>query len=66
MSRQHHTTNPSYPHPEDDREPAPLAMVEAVILAAHILRDPTADQWARNKAADELIYSFETHEDDYK
>ena len=66
MSRQHHTANPSYPHPDDDREPAPLTMAEAVIFAARILRDPTADQWARNKAADELIYSFEAHGDDQK
>lgn len=62
----YYTVNPSFPHPDDDREPAPLSMLEAVRLAARILRDPTADQWTRNKAADELIYSFETHEDDCK
>lgn len=57
------TVNPAYPHPDDDSEPVPLPLAEAIYHAAKVLNDPTADRWARTKAADELIYSFESQEE---
>ncbi len=62
MNRDFFTMNPATPHPDDDREPQPLTMAEAVIFAARVLNDPTADQWTRRKAADELIFSFESQD----
>lgn len=58
----HFTANPALPHPDSDHEPQPMELLDAVLFAARILRDPTADQWARNKAADELIYSYESQD----
>ena len=63
MSRQYFTANPAYPHPDSAADPQPLTMAEAVAFAVRILRDPTADQWMRNKAADELQYSHEAQEE---
>ena len=63
MSRQHFTVNPAYPHPDSDSEPPAMPLDEAILWAIRVLRDPTADQWTRRKAADELTYSFETQDD---
>ena len=54
MSRQHFTVNPAYPHPDDDSEPQPMKLADAIAWAVQTLRDQTADQWTRRKAADEL------------
>ena len=62
MSRQYFTANPALPHPDDDREPQPMPLGDAIAFAIKTLRDPSADQWTRNKAADELQYSHETQE----
>ena len=62
MRRQYFTINPALPHPDDDSEPQPMELDEAILWAIKTLRDPTADQWTRNKAADELQYSHETQE----
>ena len=62
MSRQYFTMNPATPHPDDDREPQPWPLEEAIAWAIKTLRDPLADQWTRTRAADELQYSFETQE----
>lgn len=62
MTRQHFTANPALPHPDDDSEPAPMPLDEAIAFALRILKDPTATQWQRQKAADELQYSFDTQE----
>ncbi len=62
MSRQHFTMNPATPHPDSDSEPAPMPLAEAIAFALKVLKDPTANQWMRQKAADELAYSFETQE----
>lgn len=59
----HFTVNPALPHPDSDGDPQPMELSEAVAWAYKVLRDPTADQWLRNKAADELSYSFESLED---
>ncbi len=62
MNRQHFTVNPALPHPDSDSEPAPMPLAEAIALALRMLKDPNATQWQRQKAADELRYSFETQE----
>ena len=66
MSRQYHTANPAYPHPDDDSEPMPWPLDEAIAAALKVLRDPTADQWTRNRAADELEYSRDAQEETQK
>lgn len=57
------TANPAYPHPDSDSEPPAMPLDEAILWAIKVLRDPTADQWARRKAADELQYSHDTQDD---
>jgi hypothetical protein len=39
-----------------------MELGEAIAWAIKTMRDPLADQWTRNKAADELQYSHETQE----
>ena len=63
MTRQHFTMNPATPHPDDDTDPAPMPLAEAVAFALRILKDPTATAWQRQKAADELAYSYETQDE---
>jgi hypothetical protein len=58
-----HTMNPATPHPDSDSDPAPMPLDEAIAFALKVLKDPTADQWTRQKAADELQYSHETQDD---
>jgi hypothetical protein len=58
----HFTMNPALPHPDDDSEPAPMPLDEAIAFALRILKDPNATQWQRQKAADELQYSRDTQE----
>jgi hypothetical protein len=62
MNRQHFTMNPATPHPDSEGDPAPMPLDEAVAFALRILKDPNASQWQRQKAADELRYSFDTQE----
>ena len=62
MSRQYFTANPALPHPDDDTEPLPMELNDAIRFAIKTLRDPMADQWTRNKAADELQYSQDTQD----
>lgn len=62
MNRQHFTMNPSFPHPDSDSEPQPMPLYEAIRFALRVLKDPTATQWQRQKAADELQYSHDTQE----
>lgn len=59
MSRIYHTVNDVYPHPDDDGDPEPMPLNEAIAWACKVLHDQTADQWTRVKAAGELRYSFE-------
>jgi len=63
MNRQHFTVNPALPHPDSEGDPAPMPLDDAIRFALKVLKDPTADQWTRQKAADELTYSFETQDD---
>ena len=56
------TMNPATPHPDSDSDPAPMPLDDAIRFALRILKDPTADQWTRQKAADELTYSFEAQD----
>ena len=58
----HFTMNPALPHPDSDNDPVPMPLDEAIAFALRVLKDPTADQWTRQKAADELSYSFDTQE----
>ena len=60
---QHFTMNPAYPHPDQDSDPPPQPLAEAIAWAVKVLRDPTADQWTRTRAADELQYSHDCHEE---
>ena len=59
MNRQYFTMNPAFPHPDQDGDPYPMELGEAIALACKVLRDPTANEWARRKAADELQYSYD-------
>jgi hypothetical protein len=63
MNRQHFTVNPALPHPDSDSEPQPMPLNEAIHFALRILKDPNATQWQRQKAADELRYSYETQDE---
>jgi hypothetical protein len=57
------TMNPALPHPDSEGDPQPMPLNEAVAFALRMLKDPTATQWQRQKAADELQYSYETQEE---
>ena len=61
MNPQYFTVNPAYPHPDQDGDPYPMELGEAIAWAVKVLRDPTADEWTRRKAADELQYSHDCH-----
>lgn len=63
MTGQHFTVNPALPHPDSDSEPPAMPLDEAIRFALRILKDPTATQWQRQKAADELQYSHDTQDD---
>lgn len=63
MNRQYFTANPALPHPDSEGDPQPMELDEAISWAIKVLRDPLADQWTRNKAADELRYSHETQDE---
>jgi hypothetical protein len=39
-----------------------MPLDEAIAFTLRILKDPTATQWQRQKAADELAYSFDTQD----
>jgi hypothetical protein len=39
-----------------------MPLADAVAFALRMLKDPNATQWQRQKAADELQYSFESQE----
>jgi len=56
------TVNPAFPHPDSDSDPVPMPLDEAIAFALRVLKDPTADQWMRQKAADELQFSHDTQE----
>ena len=56
----HFTMNPAFPHPDDDSEPPPMPLDDAIIWAIKTLRDPNADKWTRRKVADELAFSLES------
>jgi hypothetical protein len=62
MNRQHFTVNPATPHPDSDSHPQPMPLDEAIAYALRVLKNPDATQLQRQKAADELQYSYETQE----
>jgi hypothetical protein len=55
--------NRAMPHPDDDDEPQPWPLDEAIAHALRVLRDPAADTWARRFAADQLSFSHESQQD---
>lgn len=58
------TVNPAFPHPDqepDDVQAWPLD--EAIAYALKVLKDPEADQFARNYAAGELDAAWVNYED---
>lgn len=58
------TVNPAFPHPDqdsDDVEAWPLN--EAIAWAIRVLKDPKADQFARNYAAGELDAAWINHKE---
>ena len=58
------TLNPAYPHPDDDHEPEPITMQEAVSLAYAVLMHEGADMLTRRRAAFDLIDTFNKQQDD--
>ena len=57
------TVNPALPHPDSDSEPEAWPLDEAIAYALRVLKDPTADQFARNYAAGELDAAWINHEE---
>lgn len=55
--------NRAMPHPDDDDEPQPWPLDEAIAHALRVLRDPNADTWARRFAADQLSFAHESAQD---
>ena len=60
------TLNPAYPHPDDDHEPEPITLQEAISLAYAALMHEGADMLTRRRAAFDLIDTFNEHQDDIK
>ena len=62
---QHFTVNPALPHPDSDSDvdPTPWPLDEAIAYALKVLKDPKADQFARNYAAGELDAAWINHEE---
>ena len=60
---QHFTVNPALPHPDSDSKPAPWPLDDAIAYALKVLKDPEADQFARNYAAGELDAAWVNHEE---
>lgn len=60
----HFTANPAFPHPDSDGEPQPLPLDEAIAWALRVLKDPNADQFTRNKAAEELDIAWINHDEE--
>lgn len=54
------------PHPDQDNEPEPLTLQEAVALAYAALVHEGADMLTRRRAAFDLIDTFNRHQDDLK
>jgi hypothetical protein len=54
------------PENDDGRDPDPLPLYEAINFACRVLKDPSATQWMRQKAIDELRYSYESLGADYE
>lgn len=59
----HFTVNPALPHPDSDSEPEAWPLDEAIAYALKVLKDPKADQFARNYAAGELDAAWINHEE---
>jgi len=59
----HFTANPALPHPDSEAEPKAWPLDEAIAYALRVLKDPKADQFARNYAAGELDAAWINHEE---
>lgn len=60
------TLNPHTPHPDQNNEPEPLTLQEAVALAYAALMHEGADMLTRRRAAFDLIDTFKNQTDDLK
>lgn len=58
--------NPHTPHPDQDNEPEPLMLQEAVALAYAALMHEGADMLTRRRAAFDLIDTFKNQTDNQK
>ena len=58
--------NTAYPHPDDDHEPEPITLQEAISLAYAALMHKGADMLTRRRAAFDLIDTFNKQQDDMK
>ena len=54
------------PHPDQDHEPEPLTLQEAVALAYAALMHEGADMLTRRRAAFDLIDTYNRQQDDQK
>lgn len=58
------TVNPAFPHPDQDSDDVQAwPLNEAIAYAMKVLKDPMADQRARNYAATELDAAWINHEE---
>lgn len=58
------TVNPAFPHPDQDSDQVTAwPLDEAIAYALKVLKDPKADQHARNFAATELDVAWINHEE---
>ena len=58
--------NAAYLHPDDDHEPEPITLQEAISLAYAALMHEGADMLTRRRAAFDLIDAFNKQQDDMK
>ena len=54
------------PHPDQNNEPEPITLQEAVSLAYAVLMHDGADMLTRRRAAFDLIDAFNKHQDHMK
>lgn len=59
-----YTTNPAFPHPDQDPDTIPPpTLAEAIEYARKVLLDEKAEMYIRRRAAGDLIWALECSEE---